>query len=138
MGSSTVRAFVDILSLVSHTMGGTPVLIRGERWGLDVKDWFGKVDVLLAQDAGQHLPAHRIRIGHRAFEQLNQRIPEVDPVLTMGPFCAAGHASVYQFSGVKYVQVHTCSRLYFLGNVSETDWIRFRRFLTRHAILQDV
>ena len=105
--------------------------------GHNVKDWFGEVDVLLAQDAGQHLSAHRIRFGHLAFEQLNQRIPEGDLVLTMGPFCAAGHASVYQFSGVKYVQVHTCSRLYVLGNVSEPDWIRFRRFLTRHANLQD-
>ncbi len=72
--------------------------------GRDVDDWLVEVDILLAQDSGQHRPAHRIIFVHRGLEETDQGMLDVQPVAHTGPHCAPANESVFSLFVVKYVK----------------------------------
>ncbi len=80
------------LSLPHDGPGMCTWIDQGDKTGVgrDVDDWIIEGDILFAEGAIQDTPSHRIRFNHRCLQQLNQRIPDGDAVLAMGPYCAAG------------------------------------------------
>ena len=91
MGSRTERANELFLSLVSHTMGGTPSLTKSLRWGLVATSRTGLVQSTV-------LPKTRVTtslltsLRNGLLEQGNQDIPHVVSVLGQSTFCGSRHA----------------------------------------------
>jgi hypothetical protein len=136
MGSMAVRRPASSMPLLALPHDG-PHTCSDEAGkmgvGRDVDDWLVEGDILLAQDSGQHCPAHSIVFQHRGLEETDQGILDVQPVVHSGPHCTPANQSVFSLSEVKYVKVHTCSCLNSVGNVCKTHRIHFRRFRSRHT-----